>query len=72
MTAELKKEEKKGLLITGDVSAIIKQIGKEKNETVKSRKQMEMTEDDINKLFGESPRMKPDNNLLRDRMNIKI
>lgn len=56
MTAELKKDEKKGLLITGDVSALLKNFGggKNKNETanVKSKREIEMTEDDVNKLFG--------------------
>lgn len=31
MTAELKKEEKKGLLITGDVSALLRNLAKNKN-----------------------------------------
>lgn len=31
MTSELRKDDKKGLLMTGDVSDLLKQIGKEKN-----------------------------------------
>ena len=75
MTAELKKDEKKGLLITGDVSALLKNFGggKNKNETanVKSKREIEMTEDDVNKLFGESPRGLPVQ-LLKEKVNQRI
>lgn len=52
---------------------MLRNLGKNRNETIKSKrdKEMEMTEDDVNKLFGESPRALP-SGMLKEKVNQKL